>query len=86
MIVKEQNNSLEGFEGWANIAPETDFFSQQDTEQELGTDAKSAIKKLSQDEVVEVVTPTGPMRTYVYRPVAKGKYPGLILFSETCIA
>ncbi len=58
MIVKEQNNSLEGFEGWANIAPETDFFSQQDTEQdteqELGTDAKSVIKKLSQDEVVEV--------------------------------
>lgn len=54
MIVKEQNNSLEGFEGWANIAPEIDFFSQQDTEQELGTDAKSVIKKLSQDEVVEV--------------------------------
>jgi carboxymethylenebutenolidase len=35
-----------------------------------------------QQEQVELSTPTGPMRTYVYRPVAKGRYPGLILFSE----
>lgn len=35
-----------------------------------------------QDEVVELETSTGPMRTYVYRPVAPGTYPGLLFFSE----
>jgi carboxymethylenebutenolidase len=35
-----------------------------------------------QPEQVELPTPSGPMRTYVYRPVAPGRYPGLILFSE----
>jgi carboxymethylenebutenolidase len=35
-----------------------------------------------QEETVELATPTGPMRTYVYRPVAPGRYPGLLLFSE----
>jgi carboxymethylenebutenolidase len=35
-----------------------------------------------QEEQIELSTPTGPMRTYVYRPVARGKYPGLVLFSE----
>lgn len=35
-----------------------------------------------QEELVELATPTGPMRTYVYRPVAQGRYPGLVLFSE----
>ena len=34
------------------------------------------------DEVIDLNTPTGPMRTYTYRPVAEGKYPGVILFSE----
>src|ERR1700720_2431802 len=34
------------------------------------------------EEKAEVATPTGPMRTYVYRPVAPGRYPGLVLFSE----
>jgi carboxymethylenebutenolidase len=27
-------------------------------------------------------TPTGAMRTYVYRPAATGRYPGIVLFSE----
>lgn len=27
-------------------------------------------------------TPTGPMRTYLYRPVAEGKFPAVVLFSE----
>ncbi|MGO9838018.1 MAG: dienelactone hydrolase family protein [Polyangiaceae bacterium] len=27
-------------------------------------------------------TPTGAMRTYVYRPAAPGRYPGIVLFSE----
>lgn len=34
------------------------------------------------DEVVDLNTPAGVMRTYIYRPVAEGKYPGLLLFSE----
>lgn len=35
-----------------------------------------------QDEQTDLPTTSGPMRTYIYRPVAPGKYPGLILFSE----
>jgi carboxymethylenebutenolidase len=35
-----------------------------------------------QEETAELLTPSGPMRTYVYRPVAPGRYPGLLLFSE----
>jgi carboxymethylenebutenolidase len=35
-----------------------------------------------QEEHADLATPTGPMRTYVYRPVAPGRYPGLVLFSE----
>ena len=35
-----------------------------------------------QEEQTDVATPSGPMRTYVYRPVAPGRYPGLVLFSE----
>jgi len=31
---------------------------------------------------VELSTPTGPMRTYIYRPAAGGKYPGLLFYSE----
>lgn len=37
---------------------------------------------LQEDSFVDLPTPSGPMRTYVYRPVAPGRYPGLILFSE----
>ena len=33
-------------------------------------------------ESVDVHTSTGPMRTYLFRPVAEGRYPGLVLFSE----
>jgi carboxymethylenebutenolidase len=35
-----------------------------------------------QESQVELSTPTGPMRTYVYRPVVVGRYPGVVLFSE----
>jgi carboxymethylenebutenolidase len=36
-----------------------------------------------QDPVaVDIATPTGPMRTYIFRPVAQGKYPAVILYSE----
>src|SRR5476651_2537680 len=33
-------------------------------------------------ESVDLSTPTGPMRTHVFRPAAAGAYPGLLLFSE----
>jgi carboxymethylenebutenolidase len=43
---------------------------------------------LVEDPFVDVPTPTGPMRTYVYRPTAAqgtkaaAKFPGVILYSE----
>jgi len=37
---------------------------------------------IKDDLVAEIQTPTGPMRTYLFRPVAEGKYPGIILYSE----
>jgi carboxymethylenebutenolidase len=35
-----------------------------------------------QEEAVEIATPTGPMRAYLFRPTAPGKYPGLVFYSE----
>jgi len=35
-----------------------------------------------QEEQSDLATPSGPMRTYFVRPVARGRYPGLVLFSE----
>jgi len=37
---------------------------------------------LKEDEAVDLATPGGPMRTHVFQPAAKGRYPGLLLFSE----
>ena len=37
---------------------------------------------IQEDAPVELATPSGPMRTYMYRPVAPGRYPGLVFFSE----
>ncbi|MBZ5658519.1 MAG: dienelactone hydrolase family protein [Acidobacteriia bacterium] len=34
------------------------------------------------NEFVDIATPTGPMRTYILRPVAAGKYPGVVMYSE----
>lgn len=34
------------------------------------------------NEVIDLPTPKGPMRTYLFRPNAEGKYPGILLFSE----
>ena len=34
------------------------------------------------NEVQDLHTPTGPMRTYLFRPTAQGRYPGVLLFSE----
>src|SRR3954462_8477563 len=33
-------------------------------------------------ETVDLPTPTGAMRTYIFRPAAAGRYPGLVFFSE----
>jgi len=35
-----------------------------------------------EESSVELTTPTGPMRSYVYRPVDPGRRPGIVLFSE----
>src|ERR1700730_17733359 len=37
---------------------------------------------IKDDESIEIQTPLGAMRTYVLRPVAAGRYPGLVLYSE----
>ncbi len=37
---------------------------------------------ITDTESADVPTPTGPMRTYLFRPVAEGRYPGLVLYSE----
>ena len=37
---------------------------------------------IKESEHVDLTTPTGPMRTYVFQPNAPGRYPGLLLFSE----
>jgi len=37
---------------------------------------------IRQDEHVDLPTPSGPMRTYLFRPAAPGRYPGLVFFSE----
>lgn len=33
-------------------------------------------------EFADLPTPSGPMRTHVFRPAAEGKYPGILLYSE----
>lgn len=37
---------------------------------------------ITADEYADLATPFGSMRTHVLRPVAPGRYPGLVLFSE----
>lgn len=37
---------------------------------------------IKENEIVDLQTPTGPMRTYVFRPAAAGRYPGILLYSE----
>ena len=33
-------------------------------------------------EFVDIPTPTGPMRTHIFRPAAPGQYPGVVFYSE----
>ena len=37
---------------------------------------------ITDHEFVDLETPSGPMRTFIFRPTAPGKYPGILLFSE----
>jgi carboxymethylenebutenolidase len=37
---------------------------------------------IADNEFIDIPTPAGPMRTYVLYPVAEGRYPGIVLFSE----
>ena len=37
---------------------------------------------IKDSEFVDLATPAGPMRTYLFRPVAEGRYPGILLCSE----
>lgn len=37
---------------------------------------------IKDDEVVDIATSKGPMRTYIFRPAAPGKYPGVLFYSE----
>lgn len=37
---------------------------------------------IKDSEHVDLPTPSGPMRTYIVRPQAPGKYPGILLYSE----
>ena len=37
---------------------------------------------IKDNETVDIATPTGPMRSYIFRPVAEGRYPGILLYSE----
>jgi len=37
---------------------------------------------IKDDECADVDTPSGPMRTHIFRPAAEGRYPGILLYSE----
>jgi carboxymethylenebutenolidase len=37
---------------------------------------------LKEEVAVDLATPTGLMRTHMFRPAAEGKYPAVVLFSE----
>jgi carboxymethylenebutenolidase len=37
---------------------------------------------LKESDHVDLTTPTGPMRVFVFQPAAPGRYPGILLYSE----
>jgi len=37
---------------------------------------------IKDNEFSDITTPTGPMRTFIFRPAAPGRYPGVLLYSE----
>ena len=40
---------------------------------------------ITDTESVEIKTPTGPMRTYIFRSAAEGRYPGLLPDDTTLV-
>jgi carboxymethylenebutenolidase len=38
--------------------------------------------RIEEEEPIDLATPSGPMRTYVVRPSAAGRYPAIVFFSE----
>jgi carboxymethylenebutenolidase len=37
---------------------------------------------LHDEEIVDLATPTGPMRTFIFRPKSEGHFPGIVFYSE----
>lgn len=37
---------------------------------------------IKDSEYADLATPSGPMRTHLFRPAAPGRYPGIVLYSE----
>lgn len=37
---------------------------------------------IAEPEIIDIPTPTGPMRTMLFRPFAPGRYPGILMYSE----
>lgn len=37
---------------------------------------------LEESEYADLPTPTGPMRTHIFRPKVEGRYPGIVFYSE----
>ena len=37
---------------------------------------------LIQEEFIDLQTPQGVMRTFIFRPAAAGRFPGIVLFAE----
>ena len=37
---------------------------------------------IKDSEFVDIPTPSGPMRSHIFRPAAAGKYPGVVFYSE----
>src|ERR1700722_19231923 len=37
---------------------------------------------IKDNEFADISTPTGPMRTCIFRPTSPGRYPGVLLYSE----
>ena len=45
-------------------------------------DRIGALMTIEESEFVDLQTPTGPMRTHIFRPKADGRYPGILFYSE----
>lgn len=37
---------------------------------------------IKESEIADISTPTGDMRLHIFRPLAPGKYPGILMYSE----